>query len=205
MTQYSLDVLNKSINYFDFCVYQSKPVTNAKNGFSLAWFAKAAHPGTKVRFTWDIDFSFVWDETGELKPGVTFDASQVVPADLADPATNTTQFTYEQDAYEFQPATGGELGSLTVMEAATLPSLEASVGIGMGGSGTFAAPAQPNLTLHFTPVVRYWIVAGTYKRGDVIDIETLTNSAEVVFPDNTYAMTALLDRENTWEIQSGTG
>ena len=81
-TNYSVDFINNSVNAGDVCIYQTQPDIGVYNVMSLAWIAKKAASHSEIKFTWGIDYSFVWSETGELKPGVIFDASQVVDADL---------------------------------------------------------------------------------------------------------------------------
>lgn len=74
----------------------------------------------------------------------------------------------------------------------------------MSGKGTFVTQAQPNLHLVFTPHPRYWIAAGTFTEGEVLDQETITNAAEVAFPANVYAMQAVLAADNTWTVSAAT-
>jgi len=200
MTQYTLHVLNESRNTFDFCVYQKDPDIGVADVLSLAWFTKRAHGNSKLRFKWTKDYSFVWDETGTLVPGVIFDASEVLPADPRDPAKNAVLYEYTDGAYTFARETGQSTGHLHVTESGDLPALQSSVGIGMSGNGTFAVQAQPNLNLVFTPHPSYWITAGTFVEGQVLDVETITNVAPVNFPENVYSMTATLHMDNTWSV-----
>lgn len=199
--EYSLYFVNNSTQTGDACIYQQDPDTNDPNVMSLAWFAKAAAPTTNVNFDWTIDYSFVWSETGTLVPGVMFTASQTWAADLS--LTNEVQFTKNGGAYTFQNQTQGpQAGTLYVREDSTIPSNQASVGIGMSGSGTFAVQAQPNVTAMFTPHPEYWITFGSFVKGQVLDTTTITNAANIAFPANTYSMTAILNADNTWTVQS---
>ena len=111
---------------------------------------------------------------------------------------------YDTDnrAYFFTPTvTAQPTGILRVIQTPTVPLKQASVGIGMSGSGTFVVQAQPNLTLNFTPHPKYYIVAGNYSQGQVLDIAETTNAAEVAFPPGVYQMTAILNEDNTWTIE----
>jgi rhizosphere induced protein len=195
-----LHVINNSLDLYDMCVYQQDPDIGVQDVFSLAWFAEAAQPGTNLLFQWSLDYSFVWDETGELQPGVTFDASRVLPADPSNTAQNAVIFDCPGGAYLFEPSQGAETGNLYIKESANIPANQASVGIGMSGSGTFAVQAQPNLNLVFTPHPNYWITAGTFVPGQVLDTETVTDPAAIAFPDNVYSMTATLGSDNTWTV-----
>jgi hypothetical protein len=199
---YTLNFQNDSSNAGDVCVYQTLPNLAQQDVMSLAWFAEYNYPTTAVQFQWEIDYSFVWDQTGPLIPGVVFVASQTWPADLAN--SNQVTLTYDQ-AYTFTNQTaGGSSGNLYITEDRTVPLNDAAVGIAMSGAGTFVQQAQPNLNLVFTPTPTYWITFGNYTQGQVMDIESITNSAQIQFGPNVYAMSAVLNADNTWTVSPTT-
>ncbi|WP_026422364.1 hypothetical protein [Actinokineospora inagensis] len=203
-TQYSLTVTNNSTQYQDLCVYQKPVDLGVPNALSLAWLTAPAWPGTTVTFTWALDYSFVWAQTGSLQPGVTFRAQQTIGADPDSLTNNQVQFDYRRGAFTFVPgpAVGTpQLGSLYVRELSGIPANTATVGIGMSNAGTFAVQAQPNTNLVFTPHPEYWITAGTFTAGQVLDIEQITNEAEVPY-DGTFAMTATLSSSNVWQVSA---
>ncbi len=198
-TQYSLIFVNNSTQTGDACVYQQDPTITDPSVMSLAWFSKAAAPTTSITFDWSIDYSFVWSQTGTLRPGVMFTASQNWPANLS--STNQVQFNKAGNAYTFQNQTkGAQSGTLYINQDSTITPKEASVGIGMSGSGTFAVQAQPNVTAMFTPKPQYWITFGNYTQGEVLDITTITSEAAVDFGYANYSMTAILNPDNTWTV-----
>ncbi len=200
MTQYTLRFVNNSSATRSFLCYQQDPNIGVPNVVSLAWFAKQSRPGTVVDFTWTIDYSFVWSETGVLTPGVAFIASQVVPADPK--GVNKILFDYVGGAYGFEPpTTGGNPGSLTINTAAGFPPNQAAIGIGMSGAGTFAVQAYPNDNAIFTPHPQYWVAFGNYMPGQVLDITNINNPANVAFPTNVYAMVATLNSDFSWTVQ----
>lgn len=197
--RYSLVFFNNSSQTGSACVYQQDPDISIPNVMSLAWFAKAAAPTTKILFTWAIEYDFVWSETGSLVPGVIFVASQTWDADLQ--SENQVTFTRQGGAYTFQgQQPGPRSGSLYITEDGSIPANQASVGIGMSGFGTFAVQAQPNTNLIFTPQPQYWITFGNYVQGEVMDITSVNNPARIQFPPNVYSMTAILNPDNTWTI-----
>ncbi|HEU5475596.1 MAG TPA: hypothetical protein VFV67_33560 [Actinophytocola sp.] len=174
------------------------------NAVSLAWLVAPAWPGTTVTFEWTLDYSFQWSQTGTLKPGVVFRAQQIRPADPESLNSNQIQFDYLQNAFTFLPGNAigtPQLGSLYIRELSGIPANTAMVGIGMSNAGTFAVPAQPNTNLVFTPHPEYWITAGTFTHGEVLDIEQITNEVGVPF-DATFAMSAVLDSQNNWTVSS---
>lgn len=183
MTAYSLQVQNNSSGFTNFCVYQSPPDTNlGVRVETLAWFVEPAYPTTTVVFDWDVDYSFCWSEAGPLSPGVTFTASQVWAADPLNPTLQAVQFHHYDHAYTFErlpPKLNRHPGNLYIEQGDDVPLREASVGIGMSGSGTHAVEAQPNLHLIFTPHPRYWLVAGDFEYGEVLDMAEVSNAVEI--------------------------
>ncbi|HBF28468.1 protein rhiA [Rhizobium sp.] len=197
MTTYSLTCVNNSDTSGSFAIFQKAPPTPTPgNVFSLAWFARPAAPGSQVKFTWGLDYSFVWSETGELKPGITFDASQVLPADPY--GKNMVQLTRDKwGATTFvNPSANGAVGSLTIQQLANVTPNQTSVGVGMSGSGTFAIQAASNMTAVFTPHPNYWVVFGNYQTGDVMDIEDVTGAVEVTYGGAQTSRSAILGLDN---------
>jgi hypothetical protein len=202
---YTLVFLNDSTNAWNACVYQTDPSLADFKVQSLAWLTKAAAPTTQVKFEWSIDYSFVWDETGILKPGVIFDASQLWAADLSTTnAVTLSHLSTPQSAYyTFQNQQAGpNSGSLYITTDNTVPLNMASVGIGMSNAGTFAVQAQPNLNLIFTPHPTYWITFGSFVQGEVLDETEITNVAQIAFPPGVYTMYATLAQDNTWTVSA---
>ena len=197
MTTLSLTCENKSQMSGSFAVFQKPPpMTVPGNVFSLAWFARPTAPSSRVTFSWTLDYSFVWSETGVLQPGINFAAWQNLPADPN--GQNIVQLT--QDNYGAttfaNPNGSGALGSLTVQQLTNVVPNRTSVGIGMAGSGTFAVQAAPNMTAVFTPHPNYWVIFGNYQTGDVMDIEDVSSAVEVTFGGALATRTATLSLGN---------
>ncbi|HEY0036700.1 MAG TPA: hypothetical protein VGB66_08440, partial [Longimicrobium sp.] len=166
---------------------------------SLAWFTKGAAPTTTITFTWSIDYSFVWAQTGLLKAGVVFQAGQVWPADLS--TRNQVTLTQENEVYTFEnQTTGAATGNLYITEDPSILADQVAVGVGMSGSGTFVKQGQPNWNLTFTPHPQYWIAFGSYTHGEVMDISSMSDAGLIQFPPNEYSMTVTLNPDNTWTI-----
>lgn len=204
MSQYQLYFVNNSTISGSACVYQQDPNIGMPNVMSLAWFAKAANPNTSLLFQWNIDYNFVWSETGVLTPGVIFMAAEKVGANLKD--QNLIEFTKENDAFTFKkpPKKGTTSGTLFIDQDDTIPSKMASVGVGMSGKGTFVVESQPSVLAKFTPHPQYWITFGTYQLGQVMDVETIVDkSAQIEFPPAVSTMTATLNKDNTWTVTPG--
>jgi hypothetical protein len=204
--QYSIVFQNDSTNFGNACVYQRDANIGVPNVMSLAWFSQSAYPTTNIVFDWDVNYSFVWGETGVLIPGVTFSASQTWSADPV--AANQVGLTFATPAglvtppaFTFTNITAtGTAGSLSIAQDGTIPGNLGSVGLAVSGSPAFVAPAQPNLNLVFTPHPSYWITFGNYTPGQVLNVEAITNSAQIAFPPNVYTMFATCNADNSWSI-----
>ena len=122
-TAYTLNVNHNGTDFGDICIYQTYD-GQMDDIRPLVWFSKSAHPGTRLQFQWDINYSLAWSEQGDLTPGVVFRASQVMDADPADVSSNTVLLTRELGAFRFgstdNPTKAGKLG---VVCDSTLPVL----------------------------------------------------------------------------------
>ena len=131
-TNYSITVINNSNISGSDCVYQEDPSDGNPSIMSLAWFARFAMPGTRVKFTWATEYCFVWGETGSLMPGVTFQAAQTTSADLT--SSNSITLTQTNGSYQFINQTQGtQPGMLTVVTSSSVQWGNVSTGIGMSG------------------------------------------------------------------------
>lgn len=199
-TAYNLTLENNSAMPWTFYVYQQAPNQASSNVFSLAWFASpfTMAPGTQITFDWTVDYGFVWGACGSVLPGVTFNASDCVSADLT--SNNTIGFSNSNNTPTFSnQVTGNPSGSLVINDASNVPNNVFTVGVSMSGAGTFVTPAGPNLTHTFTPTPTYWIAAGTNVQvGTILDITTVNQNAQVVFPVNTYSLVYSLGQDNVW-------
>ena len=190
-TQYSLTCINNSSLLGGFTVFQ-KPSGNPASVFTLAWLSRPTHPNTQVTFSWTTDYCFVWSETGVVKPGIGFSASETLAANPE--SQNFTQLTEDSvGATYFTPPTGeGPQGMLTIQQLANVVPDRTSVGIGMSGSGTTVVQAAPNFTTTFAPHPNYWVVFGNFLTGHVLDIEQMTGEVEVGYAGGVTSRTATL-------------
>lgn len=200
MQKYSLTVTNDSPLFGNICVFQTLP-DQPENVVSLAWLNKPAHPGTTVEFHWNTSYNFVWSPQGVLVPGVTFEVSESIDAEPSDITKNSVGFTREYGVYHFTKANRSTpSGKMGIYMDQNVPYGEASVGMGMSGSSTFAMTAMPNYNFSFFPHPQYRVVFGSYEKGEVMDIEALTNMAEIIFEPDNYDMHATLQKDNTWSV-----
>lgn len=199
---YTLNFLNNSDQVGNVCVYQNDPNIGNPDVMSLAWFTQPCAPRTGASFTWQIAYSFMWDETGSLGAGITFTASEILDADLT--STNQVTLTTDEPSGAFAFAgqgPGSQHGTLYIVQDGSIPTRTLSCGIGMNRSGIYAVQAEPNETAEFTPHPVYWITFGDHFHGQVLDVTTITNAQQIVFPPNVYSISATLTDQNEWVIQ----
>jgi hypothetical protein len=129
------------------------------------------------------------------------------PAGLAErttPPCNTTNFSVTPAGPNLSPAVAGPpQGSLVINDASSVPGNIYSVGIGMAGIGTFVTPAGPGLLHTFTPTPTYWIAAGAdVQVGTILDVTTVTQNLQVIFPNGVPAVSYTLNAANRWTESS---
>ncbi len=218
-TKYTINCTNNSNSDWFFFIYQ-RMTEQSDDVFSTAWLCSPYKiaPSSSIDFTWTIDYSFVWGETGELIPGVKFAASGSV--DCNPDLKNETHFNLNDDAPQFTTPIqdSSSQGSLIINQASNVPSSTFTTGIGMSGSGTFVQQAQPNTKQIYIPETSgaYYIAAadkmqqGTILSPAIIGNEEITQSAILLeitsskkfeFKYNCYSVNAILQSDNTWKIE----
>lgn len=198
--QLNLNVINNSFSMTSACLFQQSQQVGI---YPVAWFAKRLAPNTSVRFAWsNNDYAFVWSETGQLVPGVTFSPSQIIPAAIGSKAT----LSVTNGAAQFDSPTPfpSQPNSLTVNSAPNVNPGRYAVGVGLSGSPIYVAQAQPNMTALFSPPSnKVWLFAGNCETGEVLD-EFVPNAVEIAYAGQTQA-TAILQPDGTWMVRMGGG
>jgi len=195
---YSVVITNHSSHPDYFMLFQNDPGSWDKNAMAVAWFAKYSNPSPNatVKFSWTIDWAFSWAETGELKPGIQFEASDSVKTS---PTTNQITLTYN-GAYDFaNQQAGADPARLYLREDGSIPlNSLASVGVTMSGSTVYATQARPNQNLTFSPHPTYFLAYGNYAPGDVIDVSTVNNPLELPYETGVYSLSCTLNKDDSW-------
>lgn len=210
---YTLTVANNSTQSGNFCIYQIFPdQARPNNIYSLVWLSKIARKDETVTFNWNINYSFIWSETGYLSPGMMFNsapASESKLADPSDPKKNFALFGRENNAYLFKTTEKeGIRDRLTIKADGTIPNNLASIGIAMDDKPTIAINVAANMTYQFTPIPTYWILFGDFTKGEVLDLNVVNKTGrhifsetmEIIFPLNVYNLSLSFEEDNTWKI-----
>jgi hypothetical protein len=197
---YTVRVTNNSTQFQDLVIYQRLGETGLPNAISLAWLTAPAQPGTTTTFTWKPEYSFMWSQTSPLQPGALFQTQQTVPANPADLNQNFTMFGSRGSTLGFtNDGRSSGPDTLTIAEDRSVPQGTAAVGFGMADEPFAALDAQPNINVVMTPHPDYWIAAGTYQKGQVLDVEQIDRTAALSFQD-TFTLNAVLDSTGNWTI-----
>jgi len=197
--QYTLNVQNNSTQSGSFCIFQEAPDINVPGITTMAWLAKMCHPTTDLKFNWSVNYSFVWSNTTNLKPGTKVKTSQDWDANLN--TKNKITFDYIDKAYTFKDEKQGDYeGNLYIDQTQRVGPKVASVGIGMSGKGTFLVPSQPNMKIIMTPKPTYWLIFGDFEEGEILDITRVSEHALKLQYKGTETMSVDYDGGNKWTI-----
>lgn len=183
---HTVTVVNRSSSFRNLVVYQNPASVQSYGVQSLAWLTAYSWPGSTVEFAWNEDYSVVWGPDGLLLPGVTFEGTQTVAADPYGSPNN--YFSLSGPGAQAFPlaltAVGGSAppGYLTVMSGPNVP-FGTDVGIAMNGSPVFAASAPAPLTEARYRVDRpqYFLAAGAYQQGQVLDVPAINGETPLIF------------------------
>ncbi len=197
-----LTVVNNSTQTGSFCIYQKQPESNVQGLKTLAWLVKNAHPTTKLRFEWLVQYDFVWTKNTRFGNHAGVKTSQTWKSDLN--TLNQVKFEYSDGAYTFNEPTKAENeGSLYINTGMNVVANDSLIGIGMDGKATFLTPSQPNMQLAITPKKpTYWLVFGRFKEGETVDVSELAKQAFELDFNHTDHLKVEFCGNNTWRLKS---
>lgn len=200
-TTYTIHVRNDSNSFENFAVYQTDPDLPVANSYSLAWIVKGMLPSAKTDLSWNPDYSFSLSDSADLKAGVIYRSDQTLLVSPGTPGEDGVDLTYARDILGMVRAksTNHSNGMLSLEEPRTTPRTSASVALGMAGRPAFAWKAEPNHSLSFTPHPEYWITAGTFTQGEVINPRTVLNPLRLQLGTKA-VLTVTLHQGGRWTI-----
>lgn len=212
MATYSLTVVNDS-ELADgspaFSVVAELPEARAGNALSTAWLTQVIHPGNRYTFTWDVTWGFAWSASGTAKD-YQWRANGGISADPTSSSLCAATFDYTNGDFELTHAThtpSPDHDHLYIQDTRAIPKPSvqpSSLGITLNGLPACVVDAGPNLqhiaTLHPT----YYIVAGSFKQSQMVDVATLTQTQILSYTTGVADLTAVLDDENNWHVTHST-
>ena len=201
---YTLNVINDSeLPNPTFAVFASLPATSSYSTVNLAWLTQQIDATNSYTFTWDMTWGFLWSSSG-TKPGYQWAGTGKLPADPLSPTKCAAEFTYNGD-FQLLPGQGTPNGdTLWVTDSPTIPipSVKpSSVAVTLGGSPACATDAGPNLGQTYTLHPTYYIDAGDYVQGQMVDGSSVTAYQKLVYAAGSTSLTATLGVENTWTVE----
>ena len=192
--QFSIKAINNSSQSGSFMLFQ-RDRNMQQNVFSLAWMTQFVQPRNQTQFSWGVNYNFVSGQTGSLRPGVKFNASELVGTNL----TNGNAITLAANGFTNQ-MNQSPTGKLYIKEDSSIPMGSLSVGIGMSNAPTFVTQAMPNTQVIFTPTPEYWIAFGNYEPGEVLDTQRINNCTRIEFNSGVTAMNVTFNQDGSWNV-----
>lgn len=199
---YTLTVLNQNSKFQQFALFQTIPdiVGPSVNPVSLAWMLGGAAPGSisnpsQSQFYWEINYQantgYIQDQGTVTNPrrfATATNANVMINTQNALGVTYLGTFPYGAPAFPSNP-TDGKAGLISVQSDDKIPTalqqqsqaLSVNVGIAMNNRPTVAVQLLPNLLYQFTPKPTYYILAGSFVQGQVIDTATSSAAFEVKY------------------------
>ncbi|HEX6524997.1 MAG TPA: hypothetical protein VF070_34090 [Streptosporangiaceae bacterium] len=201
--QYNLTVINKSeLRNPTFAVFATLPGMSSNESIALAWLIQQINRNNQYRFTWNITWEFIWASQGTAK-GYQWNGSGTLPANPLSTSACSAQFDYNGD-FQLLPQEGVPDGShLQITDSPRIPRPSvkpSSVGLTLDGKAICAIDAGPNLEQTFTLHPTYYINAGNYVAGQMVDVDSVTSFQKLVYSGTNTALTATLNPDNTWSV-----
>jgi hypothetical protein len=222
-TQYTLTVRNESTSYEQFAVYQTDPgisvaavpLTSYEQfavyqttdlGVSVAavplvWQDVRMKANAETGLSWNSDYSLSWSNSADLKPGSVYHPDQTLPVSPGVAREDGAELTDTHGVLGMHRASPPKqaAGTLSLEELSTVPTGGVSVALGMSGRPASVLKAEPNQTLYFTPHPNYWIKAGTFTEGEVINPRTGSEPLRLNFGTKG-AITVTFHKGGRWTV-----
>lgn len=203
--QLNLTVINNSVIDLTFAVFAKLPTKPDYGTVSLAWLLQQINKGgNNHTFTWNTDWAFIWSAMGTEVGYQWVAKGKPLPANPNSDATCAAVFSYNGDfTLTYGPGTS-DGKTLRVTDTPQIPTpdiKQSSVGLALNGSAICATQAGPNLHQAFTLHPTYYIGAGTYVKGEMVDISNSTDFQVLTYENGNIALTAILNKDNTWSVK----
>jgi hypothetical protein len=203
--QLSLTVINNSDTDPVFAVFANLPNESNYATLNLAWLLqKINHGGNNYTFTWETDWAFTWSAMGTNGTDPWKAHGKPLSADPNSNEKCAAVFGYDGDFTLDYGAGKSDGKTLRIKDTSQVPTPHvkvSSVGLALNGSPICATQAGPNLRQAFTLHPTYYIDAGTYQAGQMVDTANTTEFQVIEYQDSVTALTATLNMDNTWVVE----
>jgi hypothetical protein len=218
---YSLTITNKSSQPgLQFAVFTQLPSDSGARSrmsgvpgdqFNMAWLVQAIHEGNHYTFSWALEYQIMWAATG-YKPGVVWSGGGDIDVDPDDKDQCTVIFDYAGGDWQlsYDQVSVPTPGKLTVNDTTSIPPYDEqpstiALAIAGGGTDTGLQPlpaigdfAGPNMHQIFTLHPTYFVAAGNFKQGQMVDLNNVTNVYPVSYTGGQTDASVYLDDSNKW-------
>jgi len=203
--QLNLTIVNNSQIDLTFAVFGTLPNRPDYGTVSLAWLLQQINKGgNNHTFTWNTDWAFMWSAMG-TELGYQWTATgKALPANANSDDKCAAVFGYNGDFTLAHGPGTADGQTLRISDTPQVPTPDvkvSSVGLALNGSPICAVQAGPNLTQTFTLHPTYYIGAGTYVKGEMVDIANSTGFQVLKYENGNTALTAILNKDNTWSVK----
>lgn len=192
MSEYSIQVINKSGAKQNVAIYQSYP--NVVGGLPLVWVLKNINNTNTNTFSWETPWALNWGTSEQpLTEGVKWTSGGT--AQDIDPnsptGNNAMKVSYAGNDFKSDPAYHeGSLkqGSMLVSTDTSFTvsdSLNMSISVYMNGKPTFAMQGRPNGKYRFDTHPVYYICVTDQKEGVAVSGTFVTSPTEAKFSSGT--------------------
>jgi hypothetical protein len=204
---YNLTVINNSeLESPTFAVFAVVPASAKSDPLHLAWLTQQVNEGNQYTFTWDMAWGFTWSAQGIRQSGTgayTWQGSGSLDADPEKPEQCQAVFSYNGDFQLVHEARAPLGDTLWIQDRGTVPrpSVQpSSVGVYLNGSPVCAVEAGPSLEQSFILHPTYYVDAGLYQKGQMVDASTVTTFQEVRYQNGNTSLTVTLSNDNSWSV-----
>ena len=191
----SLSVTNNSSNTLTVILFQVYPGMDRFRASPLVWKATRLMTGSAGNFMWRPDFQFVAG-TGQARPGGKFRKSTSLNVDPNSGARYTLSYNGQ---FGFSASGGGgQPGTLSLSMEGNIPQGEFAAGVGMDGDTVVVLAAYPNISVAFEAKPEYYIAAGDFKEGDILNLDSVQRT-RVDFNGKS-SMKAEYTQDGSWRV-----
>jgi hypothetical protein len=183
--RYRLELRNFSGEVIAPCLYWTIPGDGSL--LSAAWSAQTAAPTTRV--AWDFEYvpAFLCATGAPETGGPAGGSGTVLPVVFA--FNNSVELSFDHGKYSFgTPRSYGTRDTLYLMQAATVQSGAATVGVGIAGQAAVVAASAASTMLSFPVALQLNLGFAAATPGTILDLSAVQQATVIEYPENISAL-----------------
>ncbi|MUO81198.1 hypothetical protein GOZ78_11050 [Agrobacterium vitis] len=171
--EYTLTILNENTKFQQFVIFQKVPSASSYDPFSLAWMVGGASVGAPGSF----------ETISQM--GVRINSANTVGANYQGQFSDGVTGLPNEPVDDTQAVTHINADdALPTVAVRHSENVSLNVGLAMAGKSAIAVQLKPNLTYQFKPNPTYYIIAGSFVQGQVIDTAISSAAYDTEFQDD---------------------